>query len=249
MEFKWVITPHNVGPYKDFVDRHKHLEFVRKRIEKNVRRGDVAISKERFWERLVGCLLTTQQRSGPNSHLSRYLDAGGPLVDMGYCLKRRNLAAFAANELSAAGIRRNELIGAEIEHAAAWIHQNGWISIKHSLEPMRSHTTFKKERSAARFLQEHFKGVGPKQSRNLLQALGLTRYEIPIDSRVVKVLKTLSFPIPLSSQALSDEEYYCFVEDGLRELLSSIEIYPCVFDACAFASFDNASTPSTASED
>jgi hypothetical protein len=35
----------------------------------------------------------------------------------------------------------------------------------------------------AGYIQETFEGFGPKQSRNLLQALGLTRYEIPIDIR------------------------------------------------------------------
>jgi hypothetical protein len=33
------------------------------------------------------------------------------------------------------------------------------------------------------------KGVGPTQARNLLQSLGLTWYEIPLDSRVVRWLR------------------------------------------------------------
>jgi hypothetical protein len=40
------------------------------------------------------------------------------------------------------------------------------------------------ERIVARVLDEQLRGIGPKQSRNLLQELGLTRYEIPLDSRV-----------------------------------------------------------------
>jgi len=52
-------------------------------------------------------------------------------------------------------------------------------------DPNKEH--IKIEREACILLQE-LKGIGPKQSRNLRQALGLLRYEIPIDSRIVKWL-------------------------------------------------------------
>jgi len=51
-------------------------------------------------------------------------------------------------------------------------------------------------------------------------------------------LNQLQFPIPLSPKALGDKSYYCFVEDGLQEVLRRIDEYPCVFDACAFASLE-----------
>ena len=57
-------------------------------------------------------------------------------------------------------------------------------------------------------------------------------------SRIIKVLRELKFPVPLSSTALADEAYYCFVEDGIQEIMSRIGVFPCVFDACAFASFE-----------
>lgn len=68
--------------------------------------------------------------------------------------------------------------------------------------------------------------------------MGLSKYEIPLDSRMVKVLKALEFPVPLSAKALADESYYCFIEDGIQQLMAEIDVYPCVFDACAFASFE-----------
>ena len=42
------------------------------------------------------------------------------------------------------------------------------------------------------------------QCGDLLQALGLTRYEIPIDSRVTRWLNEFGFPIELSPAALGD---------------------------------------------
>lgn len=44
---------------------------------------------------------------------------------------------------------------------------------------------------AANFIQDRFKGFVPKQSRNLFQTTGLSRYETPIDSRITKWLNSL----------------------------------------------------------
>lgn len=81
-------------------------------------------------------------------------------------------------------------------------------------------------------------GFGPKQSRNLLQWLGLTRHEIPIDSRVMSWLNDNGFPLPMSSRLLLYNDYYEFVENGIHELCRLCNVFPCVFDAAVFASFD-----------
>jgi len=49
--------------------------------------------------------------------------------------------------------------------------------------------------------------------------------------------------MPLSSMALGEEEYYCFVSDILREWCVQSAILPCVFDAAVFSSFDNEDWP------
>lgn len=84
-----------------------------------------------------------------------------------------------------------------------------------------------------------FAGIGPKQARNLLQGLGLTRYEIPIDSRISKWLEEFGFPVPLSAAALSDGRYYHFISTAIVELCEHCDVYPCVLDAAVFSSVDN----------
>ncbi len=79
---------------------------------------------------------------------------------------------------------------------------------------------------------------GPNQSRNVLQSLGLTRYEIPIDSRLTDWLNEFGFPVRLSAQALGDHNYYAFVSDGIQLLCERSSVFPCVFDAAVFASSD-----------
>jgi len=106
------------------------------------------------------------------------------------------------------------------------------------LDRLRTTQTLQSEREAAEFINNQFKGFGPKQSRNLLQSLGLTKYEIPIDSRITKWLNRFGFPVKLSAQALSDPNYYKFVSDGVQQLCAQSGVYPCVLDAAIFASFD-----------
>lgn len=97
----------------------------------------------------------------------------------------------------------------------------------------------KEERKIADELGNELDGIGPKQARNFLQALGLTRYEIPIDSRITNWFNKFGFPVSLSSSPLSDVGYYHFVLDGIQELCKHAKVYPCLLDAAIFSSFDN----------
>ena len=57
------------------------------------------------------------------------------------------------------------------------------------------------DRRAAEILAKHLAGLRPQQSRNILQVLGLTRHEVPIDSRLTKWLNDFAFPLELSAVA------------------------------------------------
>jgi len=80
--------------------------------------------------------------------------------------------------------------------------------------------------------------VGPKQSRNMLQRLGLSRFEIPIDSRIAKWLNAFGVPVHLNAWPLPDGDYYNFVSQGFQSLCEACEIFLCVLDASMFPSFD-----------
>jgi hypothetical protein len=68
--------------------------------------------------------------------------------------------------------------------------------------------------------------------------MGLTRYEIPLDSRVTSWLNEFGFPIRLSAQGLADPAYYDLVSEGLQALCKKARVMPCVLDAAVFGSFD-----------
>jgi hypothetical protein len=237
VKIKWLITTKDKARYLAFIKKFENSTLVKDRRSRNVRREGIVISKKQFWRTLVSCFLTTQQRSGKGSSVSKFLHSGSPLLSFDNCRLMANAGKTAQQILSQNGIRRNELIAKEMEYAIE-VLDSGWGLIKKRLQTIYTYPTAKKERKVARLLISRFKGLGPKQSRNLIQWLGLSRYEIPLDSRIVKVLGELGFPVPLSSTALADENYYCFVEDGIQRMMKEIDVYPCIFDACAFESLE-----------
>lgn len=85
---------------------------------------------------------------------------------------------------------------------------------------------------------ETLKGIGLKQSRNLLQSLGATRYEIPIDSRITGWLNRIGCSPKIGSTALGDHAFYDLAMDGLVEICDRAGVFPCLFDAAVFASAD-----------
>jgi hypothetical protein len=238
MEVRWVITDKDLKRFGAFVERHRNHPLVVERVERNVRRNGIEISKQRFWETLVGCLLTTRQKSGAGSFVEKFLGSGTKLLSFDFCRTHTDLAKYAASEIATAGLPRYAILANQVVHALGQLDAGGWGQLRDALTSIYSHTTVKKERAVARLLQSRFNGIGPKQSRNLIQWLGLSRYEVPLDSRMAKRLLELRFPVPVAAAALSDEDYYCFVEDGLHLLVAKLDIYPCQFDACVFASFE-----------
>ncbi len=125
MEFQWIISRNSGKPYQDFVERYKGHSIVKERIDRNIKHIDVVISKGSFWRALVGCLLTTQQRSGPRSRVAAFLDSGNPVLDFDKCSNARGLQEIVEQTLSKNGLRRTERIAEEIDHAVSWLEQNG----------------------------------------------------------------------------------------------------------------------------
>lgn len=81
-----------------------------------------------------------------------------------------------------------------------------------------------------------FPGLGQKQARNFLQWIGLSRYEVPLDSRVLKRLQEFGANFVPSSSAMTDEAVYLFVQDLVQRIAKELGIYPCELDVCIFAS-------------
>jgi len=233
----WGLSNKDIKEVKEFVKQHHKNRFVQARIKKNLAKSKSRITKSVFWRNLISCLVTTQQRSGPNSFVNKFLNSNSFLLDYSICKSKRRLENVGEKNLAEYHLRRSNVLAQEIKKNLIYLESH-WKEVSGQLNELRINQNIKTERRVARYFQEKFKGIGPKQSRNLLQTLGLTRYEIPIDSRITKWLNSFGFPVKLTAQGLSDENYYNFISDGIQHLCRKSNIYPCVLDAAIFSSFD-----------
>jgi len=213
--------------------------FLKARISRNVEKKNLTIDKDTIIKTLIMCLLTSQQRSGPNSLVGEFLTKKPFPITNKTITETENIQLFIKQILKQNGLTRyinriSEFFSENIKK----IKNDNWKLIER-LEYLNNNQSKNAERELADFLNDWLKGFGPKQSRNFLQALGLTKYEIPIDSRIIGWLNEFGFPVGLTSLPLSDKGYYHFISDGIQELCLKAKIYPCVLDAVIFSSYDN----------
>jgi len=239
MNIIWGINEIDIRKIKEFVSRFDN-PFVQNRISKNVQRQNIVIDKDSVIKNLFMCLLTTQQRSGPNSKVGTFLrQSPFPLTNENIS-NHHDIEIFVRETLL-----KNELnryinrIPSFFTTNFQILQESNWQLIETLRTELKENATKATERRIADYLDDKFLGFGPKQSRNFLQGLGLTKFEIPIDSRITNWFNKFGFPVTLSSIPLQDKEYYHFVSDGIQQLCNQAEIYPCALDAAIFSSFDS----------
>lgn len=239
MHLMWNIEERDVETVKDFFPRWSNDPFVNLRQQRNINLPRPVISRESIWMVMVGCLVTTQQRSGPGSAVKRFLNTQPFVLNYNECVNKSNLEQFAENTITSfGGIRRAASISRQIVNNLAILENDYWDNLIHALELMNNSDDPIVERKCAHIIAGTFEGIGPKQSRNFLQWLGVSRYEIPIDSRITKWLNRHVLKHLLSSTLLSDSVYYDMISDGVLSLCERAGIYPCLLDAAIFTSFD-----------
>ena len=244
MKTEIAFTRKDVARVTDVVVRMADHPFVIERRARNVERRDIDISHDTVWWKHVGCLLTTQQKSNEDSPVQRFLRSTSPLLSLRQCEETEDVGKMAEKELTRfGGIRRTTVIPKQIAYNFHRLNRGGWDELDDLLSPLATAPQSKEsERRCATAVDKLLKGFGPKQSRNLLQWLGLTRHEIPIDSRIIKWLRSLGSSDDLkllSSSALGEAEYYCCIMEAIQALCLDAEVLPCIFDASIFASFEN----------
>jgi len=238
--------PKDIQKIQDVISKHRNHPLVQERIRRNLTDQPKKPSREKVWHTMVMCLLTSQQRSNPQSNVNRFLRERPFRLSLSRLQTVENVESFAYDELHRfGGIRFAGRISNHIKRNFGTLQKDEWGRLENhllqlfeqrKLAPEPKH--FKLEREAAHFINDTFLGFGPKQSRNFWQDLGLTRYEFVLDSRVNKWLKHLDFPIPISPAGLGDEEFYCFISDILREFCQRATVLPCVLDAVIFSSYE-----------
>ena len=239
MKLIWEINDSDVDFVKSFVLSRMSNPFVRLRKRRNLEEPRPKVSKSTFWMAMVGCLLTTQQKSGPDTPVKNFLDTTPFPLNYETCSQRQDIEKFARDTLSSIrGIRRSPTIAHQIRINLESLESRLWTEVLELAQQLNTVYNPKAERHAAHVIKESLLGFGPKQSRNLLQWLGVSKYEIPIDSRITKWLNKNLLPFKLNANVLSDNTTYDLISDGIIELCARTEIFPCILDAAVFSSFD-----------
>ncbi len=235
MNQNWNVNLSLIQVVQQFVRQQQSTPFVQQRIERNLAETKPPVSRQEFWKQLVVCILTTQQKSGPDSPISS-LTRTQPF-QLGYelCGEQSDLPTYVSAVLQAHGIKRfTNRLPKFLATNFMNVQQGLWNKTDARLEELRTKQDQTTERRTADFLEAHYDGIGPKQARNVLQCLGLTRYEIPIDSRIQNWLDGLGLVLEYK---LSGSQY-SLVMDDIIELCNHCNVVPCVLDACVFNSFD-----------
>lgn len=239
MTNKWKISKTDIELVKNVCTQRLTHRIYKERLKINIGTENVKVTEEKLWKCILTCLLTTQQRSTQDSRINKFIREGYNSIN----LKRLNdvniVERYIASQLIGfGGIRRTTII--PIEAATIYRHllDTDWELLNKIKELTNPKGNKVLERKVCNEIanDKMFKGLGPKQSRNLLQMLGLTIYEIPIDSRITDWLNENSiFPFRVNSKGLSDIGFYCFLNDAIIELCEKANIEPCLFDAAVFS--------------
>lgn len=245
MRITLTTTPSDVDKVAALLRKMQHHKFVQRRERRNIRRQGLLFGHRIIWKTIIGCQLSSNQKSGEGTPTYRFMRSGSTLFSLRSCRSSRDLKKQALKELTEfGGIRFPKKISSQIADNFALLETGNWDTIDTILTPLKAGPASpQQERNAVQKLQGLLKGIGPKQSRNLLQGLGLTRYEIPLDSRIMNWLKanlfSPGFSDLLTATGLSKEPYYCSILDAIQSLCAEANVYPCILDASVFASFEN----------
>lgn len=170
------------------------------------------------------------------------------------CREASDIADLVASTLEAhGGVRFYNTIGEACQTNHRRLFADGaWDETRERLETLREArarsprtSDAETEREGCRFLSdgvggEGLKRIGSKHSRDVLQVLGLTRYETPLDSRITKWMnRELELRYEISASGLDSPEFYNFHMDLVQAICDRADELLCVFDAAVFSSYDD----------
>lgn len=231
----WVFTPAIVQRVKALVEQQKDMPFVRQRVRRNLAEDKPKVEKSEFWKQLVVCILTSRQRSGPDSPVAKLSGSDPFVLSYERCAGQADMVSYVKGQLSKFGVTRfTEKIPAFLKTNLEEFDSGLWDKTSQELEELRAKQDQRTERRTASFIETNYSGIGPKQARNVLQCVGLTRYEIPIDSRIEGWFKRLGWPFEYKLSGKG----YCYIMDDIQELCRECGVLPCVLDASIFNSVD-----------
>jgi hypothetical protein len=251
MDISIQISQADVDRLRQAFERRRQDELVQQRITVNASAGQRDSSAQRIWQALAIALTSSQQRSGPGTKVwLLWKKTPCPLSLQQMDQWKPQIGEQVASFLKGwGGIRCYNRIGDYMEHNHRLLFDDGgWEKLRPAIDELAAlmaepgrwddHAMATERRACKLALSLGLKGVGNKQCRNWLQDARLLRYEVPLDSRVLKFLAPMTSTLPMEQDLLSCEAYYLLIEDAVHALCRQADILPCVADAVMFLSAD-----------
>ncbi|MFN8210166.1 MAG: hypothetical protein U0T33_04280 [Bacteroidales bacterium] len=228
MELIWKLSDTDISKIRDFV-KSCDAEEVRKVIDRNVKHIDIDIDRDSMLRTMLNCLLPRESGSLSISRLDQSFSKKPFLLTYKYLsgLSHRE-EAFREIFLESGITKYADRIPKYFASNFDYLERTGWdleTEIKNALGKALSKN---EERKLADLVDRSFKGFGSKEARCFLFNLGVTKYEIPIDSKIINWLEKSGFPLKFTNAALQDILFYHFISDGIQKLCEVSEVYPCV---------------------
>ena len=240
MSYKW--QPKDIKAVDALLEKHKGSSVLLRRVQRNLAKQKSEVTKEDFWHGMTSMRLTTLRRSGPEDIVHKFSEMKPYPLAYETVLQQKDVAKFVANTLKKhKAYHFYDKVGAEtaanLYRLTEWEMWDGLLKLVNRLTTLQSKEV---ERSISQYVSFVLTGIGPKQARNTLQDLGLTRYEIPIDSRLLDWLKDeTTFPNEkIIRNKMSNWNYYESLLDEIQNLCAKCNEFPCLVDAAIFSDAD-----------
>jgi len=242
VDFLWQVSESDIANVRSLLTTEQGHPWVKDRFDRNLHYPKAEITRPYFWEVLVSMRCTTMAASGEDSNVANFQG----LRPFPLSLERVQAEPAGAREQWMHFVLGEHKVGThrmKIASDLAWnfamLEEDGWPALLGKCNSLLLASEPSAERAGADFLASRLRGIGPKQARNILQGLGLARFEILIDRRVMRWLNDGNvLPFTVTAQALSDPYYYHFILDAIQELCRKCGTYPCVLDASIFSSLE-----------
>jgi thermostable 8-oxoguanine DNA glycosylase len=236
MELLWKLSDSDISRIIDFVKKHKNPN-VEKIINKNINHVDRVIDKDSLLKAMLICLMSTETDSYPENKIEQIFNKKPFLLSSQYLFKVSNIELAFRETFQTFGVTKYlKKVPKFFSTNFDFLVETNWDLESEINRSLDHELTKYDERKLTDMVDRSFKGFGSKEARSFLLALGVTRYEIPIDYKFIKWLKNFDFPINFSNIALQDILFYHFVSDGIQKLCEIAEIYPCVLYASIISS-------------
>jgi hypothetical protein len=231
MELIWKLSESDINKIRDFVKKHKNPN-VERIINRNINHVERLIDKDSIIRSMLTCLMSSETDAYPESKIETLFNKKPYLLSYQFLLKASNIENVFKEIFQASGDTKYlKKVPAYFSANFNLLAGSNWDLESELNRYLKLESTKYDERKLADLVDRTFKGFGSKEARSFLLALGVTKYEIPIDYKLIKWLNNFDFPIKFSNIALQDILFYHFVSDGIQKLCEISGIYPCVLYA------------------